>query len=114
MDKQKLLDTIRDWIKADEELKVLQNAQKEIKQKKKLLTNNLLEIMKTNEIDCFDINNGKLLYHKSKTRGGLNKKLLLDSLGKYFEDREDIDVSILSKFILDSREIKESENIKRK
>ena len=114
MDKQILLDTIRDWLKCDEELKALQNAQKEIKLKKKNLTNSLLDIMKSNEIDCFDINNGKLLYHKSKTRGSLNKKLLIESLGKYFENRNDIDVSLLSNFILDSREIKESENIKRK
>ena len=114
MDKEKLLQSIRDWIKYDEELKVLQSAQKEIKEKKKLLTNNLIEIMKTNEIDCFDINNGKLLYHKSKTRSSLNKKLLIESLGKYFDGRDDIDVGILSTFILDSRDIKESENIKRK
>ena len=35
MDKQKLLDNIRLWIKLDEELKSLQQSQKEIKLKKK-------------------------------------------------------------------------------
>ena len=70
--------------------------------------------MKSNEIDCFDINNGKLLYHKSKIRGSLNKKVLLQSLGSFFDGRNDVDIDELSKYLLDSREIKESENIRRK
>ena len=114
MDKQKLLDNIRLWIKLDEELKSLQQSQKEIKLKKKTLTEELLTIMKSNEIDCFDINNGKLLYHKSKIRGSLNKKVLLQSLGSFFDGRNDVDIDELSKYLLDSREIKESENIRRK
>ena len=114
MNKEKILNTIKDWLKYDEELKDLQKNQKIIKTKKKQATDDLLEIMKSNEIDCFDINSGKLLYQKTKTRGSLNKKLLLESLGSFFDGRDDINVNELSKFLLDSREIKETENIKRK
>ena len=54
------------------------------------------------------------MYQKTKSRGTLNKKLLLESLGSFFDGRDDINVNELSTFILDSREIKEMENIKRK
>ena len=43
------------------------NYQKQIKAKrveKKELTGSLVDVMKTNEIDCFDINNGALVYTK--------------------------------------------------
>ena len=114
MNKEKILNTIKEWLKYDEELKELLKSQKIIKTKKKQATDDLLEIMKSNEIDCFDINSGKLLYQKTKSRGTLNKKLLLESLGSFFDRRDDINVNELSTFILDSREIKEMENIKRK
>ena len=42
--------------------------QKEIKvrrNKKKELSDKLIKVMRTNDIECFDINNGKLLYNFS-------------------------------------------------
>ena len=36
--------------------------------------------MKQNEIDCFDINSGKIVYCKNKTKAPLNKKTLLETL----------------------------------
>ena len=36
--------------------------------KKKVLTTNLMEVMKTNQIDCFDINGGSLVYKTSKIK----------------------------------------------
>jgi hypothetical protein len=74
--------------------------------------------MKTNEIDCFDINSGKIVYCKSKTKVSLNKKTLIDSLEKFFKEKNnlniDIDVNSISEYILNNREIKVNENIKRK
>ena len=40
-------------------MKTLQKELRERREKKKELTNNLVEVMKTNEIDCFNINDGK-------------------------------------------------------
>ena len=36
---------------------------------------NLVNIMKENEIDCFDISDGKLMYTKSKVKQALSKKI---------------------------------------
>ena len=112
--KEELISNIKEWIAQDDEIKNLQKRLKECKLEKKNLTENLLEIMKNNEIECFDINNGKLLLHKSKTKCPLNKKTLLQSLEKYFERMPNIDTDEVSNFILDNREIKITENIKRK
>lgn len=112
--KEELVNNIKQWISQDDEIKDLQKRLKECKLEKKHLTDNLLEIMKNNEIDCFDINDGKLLLHKTKTKSAINKKTLLQSLEKYFERMPNIDTDDVSNFILDNRETKITENIKRK
>jgi len=74
----------------------------------------LVDIMKTNEIDCFDINNGKLIFCKNKVKTPLNKKTLLASLATYFENNPEINAEAVGDFILENREIKVTENIRRK
>lgn len=112
--KEDLVNIIKDWIEIDDKLKIIQNSMKELKLQKKNLTTNLLSIMKENEIDCFDINSGKIVYCKSKTKAPINKKTLLETLEKYFEDRNDVDVTAVRDFVLENRETKLQENIKRK
>ena len=110
--KETLVNHIKEWMKLDGEMKQLQKELKERRDKKKQLTNNLVEIMKTNEIDCFDINNGKLLYTKNNVKSALNKDHLMKCLIKYFENTPAIDASDITKFILENREIKFKENIR--
>ena len=116
--KEELVTIIKEWIENDEKVKEMQAIIKEYKNKKKNLTVTLLNIMKTNEIDCFDINSGKIVYCKSKTKVSLNKKTLIDSLEKFFKEKNNlninIDVNSISDYILNNREIKVNENIKRK
>jgi hypothetical protein len=116
--KEELVNIIKEWIDNDEKVKELQTIIKEYKNKKKNLTTTLLSIMKTNEIDCFDINSGKIVYCKNKTKASLNKKTLIETLEKFFKEKNNlninIDVNAISDFILNNREIKINENIKRK
>ena len=116
--KEELVNIIKEWIDNDEKVKELQTIIKEYKNKKKNLTTTLLSIMKTNEIDCFDINSGKIVYCKNKTKASLNKKTLIETLEKFFKEKNNlninIDVNVISDFILNNREIKVNENIKRK
>ena len=55
--------------------------------------------MKTNEIDAFDINNGKLIYTKRKTKQAISKTLL-SSLQDILSPEE---VQKITEHILDSR-----------
>ena len=112
--KEVLVNTIKDWIGHDDKIKILQKQIKEHKNIKKKLTENLLTIMKTNEIDCFDINNGKILFCKNKVKAPLNKAYLLSTLEKYFENHPNVNATEVSDFVLDNREIIIKENIRRK
>ena len=111
--KEELVDNIKKWVGYDSEIKNLQKSMKEIREKKKELTKKLIDVMKNHEIDCFDINDGKLLYTKNKVKTPLNKNNLMIALEKYFEN-ETVNVEDVTKFILDNREIKIRENLKKK
>ena len=68
--------------------------------------------MKNNEIDCFDSNNGKLIFSKNKVKQPLNKKILLTSLENYFKNNPSIDYSGVTDYIMNSRNITIKEDIK--
>lgn len=112
--KDKLVQNVKAWLTNDKELKALQSQIKERKKKKSELTEVLVDIMKSNDIDCFDITGGKIMYTQNRVKSALNKKHLMDSLEKYFENNPNIQTEELSKFILDSRTIKTTESIRHK
>jgi hypothetical protein len=112
--KDQLVQNVKAWLNVDKEIKKLQNLLKEQKTQKIELTNMLVEIMKTNDIDCFDITGGKIMYTQNRVKSALNKKHLMDCLDKYFENNPNINTNDVSKFIMDSREIKINESIKHK
>jgi len=113
MSNEQLLDSVKSWINIDNEIRQLQAAIKERRKQKKELTDNLVHTMKQNDIDVFNIPDGELIYTKTKSKTPLSKKHLLLSLSEYFKNDKQM-VEQLGKFILDSRQIKEKENIKRK
>lgn len=113
MEKEQLVESIREWIQIDNELKELQRAAKERRERKKEITNNLVEVMRTNEIDCFDVNEGKLVYSKNKVKSGLSKKYLMNTLHNYFKN-DPVEAKRVSDYILNSREEKIKETIRRK
>ena len=91
------------------------NSQKELKsrrEEKKKLTEDLVQVMKQHDIDCFDTNNGKLQYSVNKTKQCISKKFLLKTLETYFQNSPDKAVQ-LTNHILDQREEKTNESIKR-
>jgi len=111
--KEQLVNNIKEWIKMDNEIAQLKNEIKERNNKKKILTENLVTVMKTNSIDCFDINGGALVYKKNKVKKPINGKTLLSALQNYYKN----DVKIaeeITKHVMDSREEQIKETIKRK
>ena len=112
--KDELVDNIKNWIKVDNEMKLLQQELKQRRELKKQLTESLVETMKTNDIDCFDMSDGKIVYTKNKVRAPLNKKHLLECLEKYFSEVPSIDSGEITEFIMDNREVKFKDNIRHK
>ena len=108
--KEQLVNNIKEWIKMDTEISELKAEIKERTNKKKALTEGLVTTMKKNEIDCFDINGGALIYKKSKIKKPINGKTLLQALQNYYKN-EPQTAENLTKH---SREEQVKETIKRK
>jgi hypothetical protein len=111
--KEQLVNNIKEWIKLDTEVSELKAQIKEKTNKKKSLTENLVTVMKTNKIDCFDINGGALVYKSNKIKKPINAKTLLTALQAYYKTDTDV-AAELTKHIMDSREEQVKECIKRK
>jgi ribosomal protein S24E len=111
--KEELIQNINEWIKFDNEITKLKAEIKERLNKKKLLTESLVNVMKNNSIDCFDINGGALVYKQKKTKKTISGKYLLAQLEQYYKDQPEIAKDI-TKRVLDNREEVIKEEIKRK
>tara|TARA_B100001142_G_C13806077_1_gene450777 strand:+ start:188 stop:544 length:357 start_codon:yes stop_codon:yes gene_type:complete len=112
--KDDVVSCIKNWMKADKELKLLQKEIKNRRENKKKYSEQLVEIMKDNEIDSFDISEGKIMHTQSKVRAPLSKQHLIESLEKYFANDPSIEADQLSKFIMDSRGVKVKDDIRHK
>ena len=111
--KEQLVNNIKEWIKIDNEIVQFKQDIKERTNKKKLLTENLVTVMKTNKIDCFDINGGSLIYKTNKVKKPINGKSLLLALQNYYKTDPTIADEIV-KHVMDNREEQIKETIKRK
>ncbi len=106
--KELLVNSIKDWIAINNKMNELQKVMKDLRLKKKQLTDTLIKIMENNEIDGIDINNGKLVYRKNKVKAPINKDYLLKMLDNYFEKYPEIDTNDVGSFILENRPTKET------
>lgn len=112
--KQLLSQNVKSWLQLENEMRVLTQELKTRKLKKKELTSTLLETMKKNNIDCFDISDGKIMYMKNKVKGSLSKTYLADTLAKYFIDEPNVETDELVKYLLSNRSVTVKEDIRLK
>ena len=111
--KDELIMTIKEWIKMDNDITKLKLETKEKTNKKKELTALLVNVMKDNLIDCFDINGGALVYKQKKNRKTISGKYLLSQLEEYYKDSPELAKEIAKK-VLDNRMEVIKDEIKRK
>lgn len=109
--KQILINTIKEWVLLNSKINELQKQLKELRNSKKQLSDTLISVMENNEIDRFDINNGKLVYKKNKVKSAINKDYLLKMLDNYFKEYPEIDTNDVGNFILENRPIKENSTL---
>jgi hypothetical protein len=111
--KEQLVKIIKEWVNIDNEIRRLQNELNVYKLDKKKTSNDLIEVMKNHEIDCFQINDGKIQYKKQNVKKPLSNKIILKLLNEYYEGNEE-KVTELNNFLLENREETIKENIIRK
>lgn len=114
MSKELLAQNVKGWLQIEKEMQMLQRELKQRKQKKKEYTEALVKIMKKNEIDCFDMSEGKIVFTQQKTKAPVNKHHLTECLQKYFAAKPNIPTDEIVKFILDERAVVVKENIRHK
>jgi hypothetical protein len=111
--KEQLKDHLRQWVRVENEISTLSAEIKKRKLIHQQLSASLLRVMKQNEIDCFDIANGRIVYSKTKSRAPLNNGQLKHALTTYYKD--DVEkANSLTEFLLASRVEKTRESIKMK
>jgi hypothetical protein len=106
--KEILINTIKEWIAVNKKMTEIQRVLKEYRLKKKQLSDTLISVMENNEIDRFDINNGKLVYRKNKVKAPINKDYLMKMLDNYFVKYPEIDTQDVGSFIMENRPVKEN------
>lgn len=108
--KEELIKIIKEWVKNENEIMTLQNEIKIRKNNKKKISESLIEIMKINEIDCFDIKNGQICYVKKQIKKPITKGLLINILSKYFKG-DIFKANEINNFIMENREEVTKESI---
>ena len=111
--KEHLIKTIKEWVRLDNDIRKLQKEEKQRKDDKKNISNVLMEIMKKNEIDVFDINDGQICYSKKNIKKPITQKILMNVLSDYFKG-DMLKASELNEFIRENREEVVQETIVRK
>lgn len=113
MEKEKLVQIIKDWVKLDNEMRTLQRELNIRKLEKKNTTSRVMEIMRSNNIDCFDMKDGQILYKKRNVKKPVTKLVLMEILSTYYEGDE-VKAKELNNYIMENRKITVSETIVRK
>ncbi len=112
-DNSKLVENVKNWLQIDSEIKQLQQEIRKRRTMKKEMTDTLVQIMKSQDIEIMNAGGSQLIRTERKTKSALSKKHLITSLLQFFkEDKET--VAQLSTFIMNSRPEKTVENIRRK
>jgi hypothetical protein len=111
--KNELIQHIKEWIKLDNDTNQLKKELKEKNNKKKQMTFMLVENMRNNNIDCFNITGGALIYKKNKVKKPINGKTLLKSLESFYKN-DKTTADEITNYIMENREVEIKETIKRK
>jgi hypothetical protein len=111
--KEELIFNVREWIKIDTEITKLKSEIKGKINTQKQVAESLMQVMKQNSIDCFDIAGGALVYKQKKSKKTISGKFLLSQLEIYYKDNPSMAKDITN-HILSNREPVIKEEIVRK
>ena len=100
--KEQLVNSIKEWVKLDNDIRKLQKEVSIRKKEKAKISSELMVVMKKNEIDCFDLKEGQILYTKKNVKKPITKKILLEILGKYYNG-DYMKASEVNDFIMNNR-----------
>lgn len=111
--KRELVDIVKKWVIIDNQLNQINKTAKQLKIDKKKINMEMMEIMKQNDIDIFDLKDGQIQYKKETKRVALSQKRLLMILSKHPQLGEE-QAMALNEYVYENREEVVKESIVRK
>ena len=111
--KQELIHTVKKWVYLDNQIKQMSNMLKQLRKDKKKQNENMIEMMKANQIDNFELKDGQIKYKKYASRETLTQKRLLEILSNHPQLQSE-QVEVLNEYIYENRRVVEKDAIVRK
>ena len=123
---------IQEWIRVDNELapgiakidqeikelaarkRQLMAQKRVIEERKKVSTQHLLDIIKSQNVDSINVQGGQIVYKRRVTKKGITKKYLLTIVDEYYGGTGSKEAEQLAMHILDSRGENVKETIERR
>jgi hypothetical protein len=112
INKAEIIESIKEWMRIDNEIRNLNKEVRDRKTKQTNISKRLMATMKDNNIDEFNVKEGKLIYSKKQVKKPITKKYLTDVLLKYY-DGDAEQATELNSFIDENREATTKESIRR-
>jgi hypothetical protein len=113
LNRDDLIQTVKEWIKIDNELTKLRSEIRQRNDKRKKITESIVNHMKYTAIDGISIFNGSLVYRQKKSKKPITAKYLLTQLEKYYSQTPEVAKEV-TQHLLDNREQVIKEEIIRK
>jgi len=111
--KNQLVQSIREWVRIDNEMRKLKSEVSKRRKVQKTISESLIRVMRNNEIDEFELNDGKITYNKRNVKKPITQKILLGILANYYQG--DVKKAVeVNNYIMENREEVEVEKISRK
>jgi hypothetical protein len=104
---------IKEWVKIDDQLKLLQQKQKELREKRNELNDVINTYIETNHLNnsIIQISDGSLKYNSNKTTQPLTFRFVRECLSNCISNQESVDQ--LMNYIKEHRESKINYELKR-
>ena len=109
--KAELLNNVRDWVKLDDEITLLQSEIREKKKAKKFLSDIILNVMKDKNAGSINCSEGSLKCVQNKIKKPINDKTLDHLLKQYFKTTTEAES--VKNYILENRKVEIKETVKK-
>jgi len=109
---EQLKTTVREWVKLDNEIRTLNKEIAARRNDKKEISKRLIDVMRENKLDIFDLKDGQLMYVKKNKKKPITQKQLLTLLSTYYKDAAKAEE--MHQYLMDNREEVSEEVIQRK
>lgn len=108
-----LKQNVREWVKFDNEIRTLNKEITTRRDEKKKISKRLIDVMRENKLDIFDLKDGQLMYVKKNKKKPITQKQLITLLSTYY--KEDVSkAEEIHNYLMDNREEVVQESIQRK